>query len=372
MEHIEDNEGPARIAQRIIDQMKTPFVLDGRQAYISTSIGIAISTSSRTRPDSILREADIALYQAKAAGKDRFMFFNPSMNTEVGTNGASAARLEMESDLRRALENEEFRLYYQPKIDLTSGRIVGVEALTRWQHPERGLILPGEFLPVAEESSTILDIDRWVMEEACQQVQEWGRQFPSLPPLRVSVNMNAREFHDPLFIERIADVLDKTHMSPNLLELEGTEKILASSSATTIRTIETLRTLGIGLALDDFGAGSSSLGPLWHLPVTTLKIDRSFVQEISNDERIRPILEAMTTLSHALGAQVVAAGIETGEQLAHMRKMRCDFGQGFYFAKPVPPEGISTLLGGDRPQAAAFGPVLQPQDPRANGHNGKH
>jgi diguanylate cyclase (GGDEF)-like protein/PAS domain S-box-containing protein len=365
MEQVTDELGPARIAERIVEQVRAPFILEGQELFISVSIGIALSVPRRTTPEDLLKNADIALYQAKAAGKDRFLFFDERLT------GAPSSRLELERDLRRAIARGELRLFYQPKIDLKSGRIIGVEALARWQHPTHGLLLPPDFIPIAEESSMIFDIDRWVIEESCRQMRHWQTQYPNLGLLQVSVNLSSREFTEPALVERIADVLDETKLEPARLEIEGSESLLAQGSSAAVQTIDTLHRLGIGLALDNFGSGYSSLASLRQLPVSTIKIDRSFVREIARDRRIAPIVRAITDLSHALGAQVVAEGVETAEQLAIIRRLSCDYGQGFYFARPLSADAMSALLGAGQQSVPTLSTAPLPALPR-NGSNGRH
>jgi diguanylate cyclase (GGDEF)-like protein/PAS domain S-box-containing protein len=348
----ESRSGPRaarRVAERIIAALRAPFYLKGREICITASIGITLSRSATdpASPDERVREADIALYQAKAMGRGRAVVFDQSMNTRA------VARLELESDLRRALEHGELLLHYQPEVHLDTGTIVGMEALVRWQHPQRGLLSPLEFIPIAEETGLILPIGHWVLVEACRQARSWQEQFPSSAALVVSVNLSARQFQHPGIVEQVRAVLRDTGLAASSLRLEITETLLMEDTPSIEATLCALRDLGVWLAIDDFGTGYSSLSYLRRFAVDTVKIDRSFIIPLDRDEGTVAIVRAIITLSHALGMDVTAEGIETGDQLARLRAVGCDRAQGFLFACPLVPAAMAALLAAG--QTAPFG-----------------
>jgi EAL domain-containing protein (putative c-di-GMP-specific phosphodiesterase class I) len=324
----------------MLDALRPPFTLERREVFVAASVGIALRMPSAPElsSDELVREADIALYRAKAAGKARAVLFDPTMNARI------LERLELEGDLRRALERGELRLDYQPIVDLETGRVAEVEALLHWEHPERGLIAPLEFIPIAEEVGLIVPIGRWVLREACRQAQAWQARYPSERPLLMSVNVSAREFQQPDLIGQVAAVLDETGLAPACLRLEITESVLMDDAPATEATLRGMRALGVRLAIDDFGTGYSSLGYLQRFSVDTLKIDRAFVTPLDHDEQAGTIVRAVTALGHALGIEVTAEGIETAGHWARLRALGCDYEQGYYFARPVPSETMSRLL----------------------------
>jgi len=276
------------------------------------------------------------MYRAKSKGKACYEVFEPSMSIDA------LERLELETELRRALGREEFRVYFQPEILLESGEIVGMEALVRWEHPERGLLLPQEFLSIAEESNLILPIGQWVLREACNQLRTWQEQYPSTEPLVMGVNLSAREFFQPSLI---AEILRETGVDPQTLQLEITEGAVAYNHAQNANNkLRDLKALGVQLAIDDFGMGYSSLSYLKRFPVNVLKIDRSFVRELGKDLKDTKIVAAIIHLARALDLKVIAEGVETAEQVEQLRKMKCDVAQGYYFSEPLPSEAVSALL----------------------------
>jgi EAL domain-containing protein (putative c-di-GMP-specific phosphodiesterase class I) len=287
----------------------------------------------------VFREAEVALVRAKASPGPRYVLFEPEMSEET------LQRVELENDLRRALERDELRLHYQPLVDLASERIVGLEALVRWEHPTRGLVPPLSFIPLAEETGLIIPIGRWVLETACRQARRWLDELPE-SPLVMSVNLSARQFGQPTLVEDIAATLAATGLPADRLELEITESVLLSESEDNATALRAIRDLGVGLVLDDFGTGYSSLSYLRRLPLDTIKIDRSFVDGIDDDNSNLPIVQAVIALAHGLGIEVVAEGIETAGQLARLRELVCDRGQGYYYARPQPPEALAALLAG--------------------------
>jgi diguanylate cyclase (GGDEF)-like protein/PAS domain S-box-containing protein len=326
----------AEVAKRIAQALQPPFVLNGQEVFATTSTGIAVSSSAQKQPTDLLRHADLAMYRAKSKGKACYEVFEPSMSIEA------LERLELETELRRALGRGEFRVYYQPEILLVSGEIVGMEALVRWEHPERGLLLPQEFLSVAEESNLILPIGQWVLREACNQLRTWQEQYPSTTPLVMSVNLSTREFFQPSLI---VEILRETGVDPHTLQLEITEGAVAYSHAENANnTLWNLKALGVQLAIDDFGMGYSSLSYLKRFPVNVLKIDRSFVRELGKDLKDTKIVAAIIHLARALDLKVIAEGVETAKQVEQLRKMECDMAQGHYFSEPLPSEALTALL----------------------------
>ncbi len=343
LDTVRDADEASRVAERIEVVLQAPFDLDGRETFVEASIGITIGRSGATDPGELLRDAEVALYRAKSDAMTRHAVFQPGMGH------ISAERLELETDLRRAVERDELRLHYQPLVDLATNRIVGLEALVRWQHPTRGLIPPLSFIPLAEETGLILPIGRWVLETACRQARAWSLETRAERPILMSVNLSARQFSQPDLVEQVAAVLDATGIAPGSLELEITESVLMDQSETGIDALRRLRSLGTKLVLDDFGTGYSSLSYLKHLPLDTIKIDRSFVAGLDREDANLPIVQAVISLAHGLGIDVVAEGIETAEQLGWLRELVCDRGQGYYYARPLPADELTILLDADQP-----------------------
>ncbi len=333
----------SRVAQRIIEGLREPFIVEGRQISISPSIGIVAAASSRDRPKDLLRKADIAMYEAKAKGKARYEVFDPTMNAQA------LERLEVENDLRRAIGRGELRVHYQPKVLVSTGEIVGTEALVRWEHPERGLLSPAEFIPIAEETDLIVRIGRWVLAEACRQTREWQELYPSDPPLVVCVNVSGRQLLHPELVDDVGRVLQETGLEPGSLYLEITEGSLIEDELSTLATFRELKRLGVKLILDDFGTGYSSLSYLKRLPADFLKIDRSFVEGLGKDPKDEGIVSAVINLARVLGMEEIAEGVETAEQAAHLRKLGCRFAQGYLFSKPLPAEATGMLLATSAP-----------------------
>jgi diguanylate cyclase (GGDEF)-like protein/PAS domain S-box-containing protein len=349
LDTVRDVDDALLVAERIEAELRAPFELDGRDTYVGASMGIVLGRAGSTEPGELLRDAEIALYRAKADSTTRHALFEPGMSAAV------AERLDLENDLRRAVERDELRLHYQPLVDLATDRIVGLEALVRWQHPTRGLVPPLSFIPLAEENGLILPIGRWVLETACRQARAWQVAFPTDPPILMSVNLSATQFARADLVEQVSAILTETGLRPACLELEITESVLMDESDTGIRALQALRELGVKLVLDDFGTGYSSLSYLKHLPLDTIKIDRSFVSELTGDDANVAIVQAVISLAHGLGIDVVAEGIETAEQLARLRELMCDRGQGYYYARPLPADELAELLRADRPLGRAAG-----------------
>ncbi len=332
------------VAARIVETLARPFTIQGRELYVTCSIGISLTTPGRAAPGDPIREADIALYRAKAAGGSRFVTFESHMSMEVEGEGEGEGRMDLEGDLRHAISRGELHLHYQPEIDMTTGAIVGMEALVRWAHPTRGLLAPREFLPLAEETGVIIEIGRWVLEQACHQAAAWQAFQPNGAPLVISVNLSARQFRQPDLVAQIAGALTRSGLDAAGLRLEIAESVAMQDVETAVLTLQSLNRLGVRLAIDNFGAGPSSLGHARRFAVHTLKIDRSFVRDMGHDRAAVVVVEAVTALAHALGMDVTADGIETAEQHRNARDAHCDHGQGFYLGRPASVAHLSHML----------------------------
>jgi diguanylate cyclase (GGDEF)-like protein len=327
-----------RTAERVLGAMREPFRLADRDWYVNASMGIAMAYPGEGTPGDTFREAEVALVRAKATTGPRYVLFEPEMSAET------LARVELENDLRHALDRNQLRLHYQPLVDLATDRIVGVEALVRWEHPTRGLVPPLSFIPLAEDTGLIIPIGRWVLETACRQARRWLDELPD-SPLVMSVNLSARQFQASI-VDDVRETLAATGLPANRLELEITESVVLDEGEAVTDTLRALRELGLRLVLDDFGTGYSSLSYLRRLPLDTIKIDRSFVDGIDEDGASSnlPIVQAVIGLAHGLGIEVVAEGIETAAQQCRLRELVCDRGQGFFYARPQPPEALVALL----------------------------
>jgi diguanylate cyclase (GGDEF)-like protein/PAS domain S-box-containing protein len=326
------------IAELLIEELRAPFVLNGREVFITACIGIAISHPAAARPGDLLRDADAALHMAKAAGRARLAVFDRERDAP------SVNRLDLETDLWRALQREELEVHYQPTVDLQTGAIAGFEALSRWRHPHLGLVSPAEFIPLAEEMGLMIAIGRWVLEEASRQTRQWHAQVGAGRRPSVSVNLSAKEFQHPDLPRQVAGALRRTGLAPHWLTLEITEGILMEDAPGTLKTLRALKKLGVQLAIDDFGTGYSSLSYLRRFPVDVVKIDRSLVQPLRNDRRSTAIVRAVTALAHDLGMAVTAEGIETPLQLTCLREVQADLGQGYIFSPAVTTERMTELL----------------------------
>ena len=326
------------IAERILAELSGPFVVDDAEVFVGVSIGIAFPDDPDADPETLIRDADAAMYQAKNRGRGRWVVFDNAMRA------SAVDRLDIENALRRALDRRELRIHYQPVVDLATGRIVGVEALLRWEHPERGLLLPGEFIGVAEETGLIVPIGAWVLHQACRQVQRWHADLPDHPPLRLAVNLSGRQLGHATLLEQVTTAITGTGIDPALVELEITESVLMDDVATSEETLARLKRLGVRIVVDDFGTGYSSLSYLRHFPVDQLKVDRSFVGGLGRDPSDSAIVAAVITLAHTLGLSAVGEGVETADQLAELRSLGCDLAQGFHVARPLPGHDLGVLL----------------------------
>jgi EAL domain-containing protein (putative c-di-GMP-specific phosphodiesterase class I) len=338
LDSIEDVTEATKIAERIHQELTSSFNLNGYEVFTSVSIGIALSTNNYHRPEDILRDADIAMYRAKALGKARHEVFNSVMY-------AQAIRLlELETNLRRAVERKEFQIHYQPIISLLTNKIVGFEALVRWQQPQQGLISPAQFIPVAEETGAIVKIGYWVLHSACRQLKAWQKQFPANPPLTISVNLSSKQFLQPDLIEQIARILQETDLAANSLKLEITESVLMENTQSITAMLLQLREMDIQLHIDDFGTGYSSLSYLHRLPTNALKIDRSFVSQIGAELENIEIVRAIVSLARSLNLDAVAEGVETRKQLMRLKQLKCKYAQGYFFSKPLETKAAEAFI----------------------------
>ena len=338
LEDIRGVNDATLVAERLIKEVMHPFDLSGHEIFVSTSIGISISTTGYESAADILRDADTAMYRAKTQGKARYEIFDPTMRDQM------VARMQLETDLRRAVENQEFRAFYQAIVSLTDWKIFGFEALVRWQHPTRGIVAPAEFIPLAEETGMILWLGHWVLQEACRQMALWKVQFQTSAPDIVCVNLSARQFAQPDLVSQLAQVLEETGLDARQLKLEMTESLVMQNVATTSAMLKEMKTLGVLLGIDDFGTGYSSLSYLSRFPIDTLKVDSSFVSRIGEDKENLEIVRTIITLAHNLKMDVIAEGVETAEQLSQLRDLGCEYGQGYYFSQPVSAEEASHLI----------------------------
>jgi diguanylate cyclase (GGDEF)-like protein/PAS domain S-box-containing protein len=332
---IANTQDAAKVAQRILDSLAEPIMVDGHELFVSTSIGIAVYPFDGEETETLIKNADAAMYHAKSSGRSRYHFYNPSMNA------SALEKLNLERSMRKALDRGEFVLYFQPLVHGTTGQIIGNEALIRWQHPERGMLSPNEFIPLAEETGLIVPIGQWVIESACKQNMQW--QKSGLPQVPVMVNLSSVQFHDPKLVYKVEEILLETGLRPEFLTLELTESMLMQDSEHNITTLLNLRRLGVGLAIDDFGTGFSSLNYLKRFPVDHLKIDQSFVRDITQDPGNSAIALAIIALARSLKLGVVAEGVETPEERDFLRTNGSPDMQGFLFCQPQPADAIAAL-----------------------------
>lgn len=327
------------VAERIVEALVRPFSIRGRDAFLSASVGIAASGGPDDSAELLVRDADAAMYRAKGGGGGAYAVFSKAML------GSAVKRLELETSLRRAIERDELCLFYQPQVSLATDAIIGFEALVRWRHPERGLVSPGEFIPLAEETGLIVPIGEWVLREACREARRWRDHHPSRGPLKISVNISPRQFAEPGLAGLVSATLAATGVPPEDLWLEITETVVMDERVSGAELLTELKNIGVGIAIDDFGIGFSSLRRLKELPwVDAVKLDKSFIDGVCTRSGDRAIVAASISLAHALEAATVAEGVETADQAAALRELGCELAQGYLFARPMPREDVDALL----------------------------
>ena len=351
LEDLAAPEDALRVAERIHGALAEPFSLGAHDLVARGSIGVATSDGGYTRPEEVLRDADIALYQAKQAGKSCTCVFDPQMHQRAMT------RWSTETELRRAIDRDEFEVHYQPIVD-GGGRLAALEALVRWRHPVRGLVMPDSFISIAEETGLIVPLGKLVLANACRQLRRWQREIPSLAQMAVGVNISHRQFVSPAVVDDVAQILADTGLPPQSLRLEVTETAAMQNAAQTIETMARLRAMGILIYMDDFGTGYSSLSQLQRMPLDALKIDRAFVKEMNRDETSRSIVDSIIALAHTMNLRVIAEGVETAEQATRLADSGCDYLQGYHFGRPMPVEQVALFVErreiGAAPRAAAL------------------
>jgi EAL domain-containing protein (putative c-di-GMP-specific phosphodiesterase class I) len=319
----------------VLDVIRVPFDVDGREIFVTSSMGISLYPDDGRDAETLVKNADAAMYRAKEQGRDRYLLYTPALNA------TALERLALESSLRKALPNDELLLHYQPIVDVATRRVHGVEALLRWNHPELGLVPPADFIPLAEVTGLILAMGPWVLRTACAQARVWQEVHPGL---RVAVNLSARQFQEPGLVGHVTDALADTGLDPRLLQLEITESSAMQNAQAAIQTLRELKALGVGLSIDDFGTGYSSLSYLRRFPIDTLKIDQSFIRDIGADPDDAAIASAIIALARTLKLSVVAEGVETAEQLAFVARHGCDQTQGYLFSRPLSAQRCADLL----------------------------
>ncbi|PLT32833.1 bifunctional diguanylate cyclase/phosphodiesterase [Bacillus sp. V5-8f] len=330
-----DTDKMTKIAQKIVDLFRSPIMLGTHELFVTPSIGISVYPTDGRDTETLIKNADTAMYRVKEDGKNNFQFYTPDMNEAI------TKKMKLEISLRKALDLNEFKIYYQPQMDVKTGKLRGVEALIRWQHPEWGMVSPAEFIPLAEETGLILPIGEWVLKTACLQNKAW--QEDGYPPLRVAVNISSRQFQQSNFVETVKKILKETELDPMYLELELTESIIQDSKHA-ISTMHTLKEMGIHLSIDDFGTGYSSLSYLKTFPIDTLKIDQTFIRNIFNDQKDASLVSTIINMAHNLDLKVIAEGVETTEQLDFLQQEKCNEAQGYFFSRPIPAGEMNTIL----------------------------
>ncbi len=335
--HLEKAEAAARIAKRVIEAVSVPFLLGDEEVVVTPSIGISVFPYDGDSVEELVKNADTAMFHAKENGKNNYQFYTNSMSA------TAFERLSMENALRRGLGNDEFEVYYQPKVDLVSNRAIGLEALVRWHHPDMGLVSPTDFIPLAEETGLIVPLGEWVLRSVCTQMRKW-HDNGVVEPMRVAVNLSACQFRQTMLSQQVKRVLTETGVAPDWLELELTESVIMDDIQTSSTVLRELKNMGVRISMDDFGTGYSSLSLLKRLPLDTLKIDQSFVRDITTDADDAAIVDAVISLAHSLRLRVIAEGVETDEQLEFLRNRGCDEVQGFLYSRPLPVAGIEAWL----------------------------
>ena len=343
---LEEERDAVMIAERMAEAVSGPFSLHDGEAFLTASLGIAMSNGAASRPEALIRDADAAMYRAKERGKARYELFDEVMRARA------LERLDTENALHRAIERDELCVYYQPTVDLENGRIVGLEALVRWRHPTRGLMEPASFVSLAEETGQIIAVGAWVLRTACEQHRRWRARCAGQPP-HISVNLSARQLAHPDLSDTVASVLEQTGTEPDQLCLEITESVVVEDTERTLATVRALKGQGVRIAVDDFGTGYASLSLLKLLPVDVIKVDRSFVAGLGDDREDTAIVSTVMSLAGQLGLTAIAEGVETADQLAHLRAMGCRLAQGFFFERPLPAAKVGALLGQTAPLAPA-------------------
>jgi diguanylate cyclase (GGDEF)-like protein/PAS domain S-box-containing protein len=349
---LEDADYAGLVAGKILECVAEPHVIRGRDLSTTASVGISVYPQDGGDRETLIKNADVAMYKSKEAGRNNYLFFQEEMNARA------VERLSMENSLRRALERNEFALYFQAQVDTAAGRIIGAEALIRWLHPAMGLVMPAKFIPIAEESGMIVAIGEWVLRAACMKNRAW--QEAGLPPVPVSVNLSALQFRQKELVQIVANTLRETGLEPRYLELELTESSIIQNAEAAINTLKELKAMGVQLSIDDFGTGYSNLGYLKRFPIDKLKIDQSFVRDLATDPDDAAIVRAIISLAKSLQLRVIAEGVETKEQLEFLSDHGCAEVQGYYFSKPVPEEEFGVLLGATRVRRERFAPA-QPE-----------
>ena len=339
LENLTDIQQPIEIAKRINQELRQPFQILGHTIYISASMGISYNLEKGQTPEDLLRNADTAMYRAKGMGKARYAVFDQTMHIQA------QKRLKLETDLRIAIDSEQFQLYYQPIINLADKKIIGFEALVRWLHPDKGLISPLDFIPIAEETGLIIPLSHWIVTEACRQMYDWQKNYALNKSLTISVNLSRKQFSEPQLAQDVAQILQQTKISPQNLKLEVTETALMNENEeAAAKILAQLKQLGVALSIDDFGTGYSSLSCLHQFPIDILKVDRSFISRIGTENKYLDIVQAIITIGRSLGLKVIAEGVETAQQFSQLQQLKCDYAQGYFFAKPLPVSAVEELL----------------------------
>jgi diguanylate cyclase (GGDEF)-like protein len=341
LESIAETSDAGRVAERIEEALSFPINLGGAEITTSASMGIVTSSLAQDQPEQLLRSADMAMYRAKAAGRARYEMFDRTMHADA------LHRLQLETDLRKAVERNEFRMHYQPVISLTTGHITGFEALLRWEHPERGTVQPAEFIPVAEETGLIVRIGRWVFVEACAQLAKWQRSHRRKEPLTVGVNLSVRQFAQPDLVNQLTRLISESGIAPGSLRVEITEAAIIDRGGTAASVLEQIRESGAQVHLDDFGTGYSPLIYLHRLPIDAIKVDRAFVSTMDSDEKNLQLVRTILTFARIVGLSTVAEGISSAEQLRELRALECEYGQGYLFSAPISHDAVADLLTAD-------------------------
>jgi diguanylate cyclase (GGDEF)-like protein len=332
------------VADRLQDRLRSTPLLEGHSIFVTASIGIVLSLSGLDRPEDVLRDADIAMYRAKANGRARYEIYDAIMRQRI------LDRLTLEAELRTALDTDDLMVHYQPIMEISNGQVTGFEALARWNHPRTGMMYPGQFLPLAEETGLIIAIDRWVLHHACEQTVIWQKQFPRLAALSINVNISSRQITQPDFVSYLKQSLRETGLAPGCLLLEITENTIMENFDQTAAVLQELRQVGVKIYIDDFGVGYSSLNYLSRFPINSLKIDRSFIHMMTEDSSYLKIVQAIIRLTHSLGLSVTAEGVETQEQLSQLRELKCEYIQGYLISKPINSQDAGKLLANSQRQ----------------------